>query len=272
MVVPWLPVLITSNFMEGNYRIVVAVILGTGVLLALIVTMALLLILNNSRRIRHRAELAEADRLRDQEVMRAEREATQQTLREVGKELHDNVAQLLSVAQLGIGNVLNTPAPDVRLVAARDALDRGVEEVRRLGHDLNSDRWQYRSLVDAIGAEAERLERVGRLRAHVRVVGGHQPLLPETSIVLYRAFQEVVNNALKHSRADTLTFTVEGAPFPTLTISDNGRGFNSAKLASPGGLQGVKHRCTLVGYEATCVSSLGHGCTWTFKPQMKNGT
>ena len=230
-----------------------------------------LLLANQNRRIRHRAELGEAERLRDQEVMRAEREATQQTLREVGKELHDNVAQLLSVAQLGIGNVLNTPIPDTRLVAALDALDRGVEEVRRLGHDLNSDRWQHRSLVDAISAEAERLERVGRLRAHVRVEGVHAPMPPETSIVLYRAFQEVVNNALKHSRADTLTFTVEGAPLPTLTIHDNGQGFDSTKLTSPGGLQGVKHRCELVGYEATCLSIPGHGCTWTFTPRDNDG-
>ena len=251
--------------------LVITVLVSTVVLLLFLGMLILLMVLNNTRRIRHRAELAEAERKRDQEVMRAEREATQQTLREVGRELHDNVAQLLSVAQMGMGTVLNTPEPDPRLAAALDALDRGVEEVRRLGHDLNSDRWQNRSLVDAISAEAERLERVGRLRAYVSVTGIHAPLPPDTSIVLFRAFQEVVNNALKHSGADTLTFQVGGAPRPTWIISDNGRGFDAPQVTSPGGLQGVKHRCALVGYEASYVSAPGHGCTWTFKPRTSDG-
>ena len=257
--------------MGGTADLVVILVISGAILLLVCLFAGFLLVVNNTRRIRHRAELAEAQRLRDQEVMRAEREATQQTLREVGRELHDNVAQLLSVAQLGIGNVLHTE-PDARLVAALDALDRGVEEVRRLGHDLNSDRWQHRSLVDAISAEAERLERVGRLHAHVTVQGTHPPLPPGTSIVLFRAFQEVVNNALKHSGADTLHFTVAGAPLPTITIRDNGRGFDTAAHQSPGGLNGVKHRCALVDYIATCTSAPGQGCTWTFEPRTTHGT
>ena len=258
--------------MGGTADLVVILVISGAILLLVCLFAGFLLVVNNTRRIRHRAELAEAQRLRDQEVMRAEREATQQTLREVGKELHDNVAQLLSVAQLGIGNVLHTAEPDARLAAALDALDRGVEEVRRLGHDLNSDRWQHRSLVDAISAEAERLERVGRLHAHVTVQGTHPPLPPGTSIVLFRAFQEVVNNALKHSGADTLHFTVAGAPLPTITIRDNGRGFDTAAHQSPGGLNGVKHRCALVDYIATCTSAPGQGCTWTFEPRTTHGT
>lgn len=258
--------------MGGTADLVVILVISGAILLLVCLFAGFLLVVNNTRRIRHRAELAEAQRLRDQEVMRAEREATQQTLREVGRELHDNVAQLLSVAQLGIGNVLHTAEPDARLAAALDALDRGVEEVRRLGHDLNSDRWQHRSLVDAISAEAERLERVGRLHAHVTVQVTHPPLPAGTSIVLFRAFQEVVNNALKHSGADTLHFTVAGAPLPTITIRDNGRGFDTAAHQSPGGLNGVKHRCALVDYAATCVSAPGQGCTWTFTPRTDHGT
>lgn len=258
--------------MGGTADLVVILVISGAILLLVCLFAGFLLVVNNTRRIRHRAELAEAQRMRDQEVMRAEREATQQTLREVGRELHDNVAQLLSVAQLGIGNVLHTAEPDARLAAALDALDRGVEEVRRLGHDLNSDRWQHRSLVDAISAEAERLERVGRLHAHVTVQGTHPPLPPGTSIVLFRAFQEVVNNALKHSGADTLHFTVAGAPLPTITIRDNGRGFDTAAHQSPGGLNGVKHRCALVDYTATCTSAPGQGCTWTLEPRTTHGT
>lgn len=256
--------------MEQN--LATGIVIGTLVVVFFIGVSVLLLVTVHARRIRHRAELAEAERHRQQEVMRAEREATQQTLREVGRELHDNVAQVLSVAQMGMNNVLNAPAADSRLVAARDALDRGIEEVRRLGHDLNSDRWQQRSLVDAISADAERIERVGRVRAHVQVLGTPAPLAADTSIILYRAYQEVVHNALKHSGADTLTITLDGSQGLVLTISDNGRGFDADGLHSNGGLLGIRKRCALVGYTAQCTSRPGLGCTWTLKPAPADGT
>ena len=256
--------------MSSKAHIALTVIIVTLILLVLLAVVVLLLLKQTNRRIQHRAALVEAERLRNAEVQRAEREATQHTLREVGRELHDNVAQLLTVAQLGLGNALEEPAPDGRLLAARDALDQGIEEVRRLGHDLTSDRWQQRSLRDAIGTAAERIERVGRVRALVVQDGEAPEPDADTRIILFRVFQEVVNNALKHSGADTLTITLHGAQVLALTIADNGRGFDPAHAASAGGLIGIRKRCALVGYTAHCTSTPGQGCTWTLEPEAND--
>jgi two-component system, NarL family, sensor kinase len=256
--------------MTASMELKWTVLVTTAVVVLLLVFLVTLMNRNTNRRLQHRAALAEAERLRNAEVQRAEREATQHTLREVGRELHDNVAQLLTVAQLGLGNVLEEPAPDGRLLAARDALDQGIEEVRRLGHDLNSDRWRQRSLRDAIGTAAERIERVGRVRALV-VQQGHAPEPDaDTRIILFRVFQEVVNNALKHSGADTLTITLHGTAALALTIADNGRGFDPAHTASAGGLLSIRKRCALVGYAAHCTSTPGQGCTWTIGPEAND--
>lgn len=252
---------------EGAQQLTFTVIASTLLIVVICIIVVMLMIVNANRRIQHRAALAEAERLRNAEVQRAEREATQHTLREVGRELHDNVAQLLTVAQMGLGNVLEEPTPDGRLLAARDALDQGIEEVRRLGHDLNSDRWQQRSLRDAIGTAAERIERVGRVRALVVQQGDAPEPDADTRIILFRVFQEVVNNALKHSGADTLTITLHGTAALALTIADNGRGFDPAHTASAGGLFGIRKRCALVGYAAHCTSTPGQGCTWTIAPE-----
>ncbi len=244
---------------------------STAVVLFLMVFLVILMNKNTNRRLRHRAELAELHMQREKEVMSAEREATRQTLQEVGRELHDNVAQLLTVAQLGLNNVLDEATEDPRLSASRDALDQGIEEVRRLGHDLNTDMWQRRSLVDAISATAERIERVGRLRAHV-LVRGEWPTLPgDTATILFRVFQEVVQNAVKHSGADTLSITLDVGPPLALTIADNGRGFDPVNTAGNGGLLNIRKRCALIGYNARCSSAPGHGCTWTFEEQRDHG-
>lgn len=225
----------------------------------------------NSRRIRHRAEVAELKQRHDQEVMQAEREAVNHTLRDIGRELHDNVGQLLTVAQMGMNNVIHE-RPDARLDAARDALDQGVEEVRRLGHSLNSDLWRHRSLADAISAEAERLERVGRIHAYVEVNGTLPELPPDSSTVLFRVFQEVVNNALKHSGASVINIVLDGRGGPLLTVADNGAGFDAEHTVGNGGLVNIRRRCALIGYEALCTSAPGTGCTWRIQQLNEHGT
>lgn len=247
------------------------IVVSTLVVMLLLGFLLTLMLLNNNRRILHQAELAEAEQRRDQEVMRAEREATQHTLREVGRELHDNVAQLLTVAQMGVNNAMEATLHEPRLAAARDALDQGIEEVRRLGHDLNSDRWKNRTLRDAISAEAERIERVGRVRAHVIQRSNAPEPEPDACIILYRVFQEVVNNTLKHSSADTLTITMNGTTALTLTIADNGRGFDPDLTRAEGGLLNIRKRCMLIGYTAQCNSAPQQGCIWTIQPLPDHG-
>ncbi|MBP9178742.1 MAG: histidine kinase, partial [Flavobacteriales bacterium] len=81
-----------------NERYIFIVIVGTAFALSMIAIVGFLMIVNTNRRHRYRADLAEADLRREGEVMLAEREATEQTLNEIGRELHDNVGQLLTVA------------------------------------------------------------------------------------------------------------------------------------------------------------------------------
>lgn len=250
------------------------IIVSTTVLLGLIAFVVLLVVLNNARRIRHRAEMAEAERLRRDQVASAERETTRHILREIGRELHDNVGQLLAVAQLGVNNELDEQGSNARLAAARDALEQGMEEVRRVGHHLNTDLWQHRSLADAISAEAERIERVSRLRVELQV---RQPLPfvpPDTSTVLFRIFQLLVTNAVKHSGSPVLHILLEPAGSGLhLQVRDEGRGFN-ARGSSPGaGIHTIHQRCVLIGYEAHCESTPGNGCTWTIGPNdTEHGT
>ncbi len=247
--------------MDDTERIVFAVIIGTLVVLALIGVMCFLMVVNTNRRHRHRAELAEADLRLKHEVVRAVREATQQTLCEVGRELHDNVGQLLTVTHMGLSTAIKE-GDATRLPGAHDALLMGIEEVRRMGRSLNTDLWKERSLIEAIGAEAKRIERVARVRTSVVVTGEMPDLPPDSTTILFRVFQEIMNNALKHSGTGTLTITADGTAGFALTLADSGRGFDPATVMANNGLVNIRSRCTLIGFDAQCTSSPGTGCTW----------
>ncbi|MBK8340428.1 MAG: hypothetical protein IPK99_10755 [Flavobacteriales bacterium] len=187
--------------MSGRDDIAVLVIIAFLVMLLLIGTAVLSMIIVYSRRHRHRSELAEVKLLRDKEVMAAEREATQQTLGEVGRELHDNVAQLLTVAEMGLYGLLDAGRNDPPLRAALDALEEGIEEVRRLGRTLNSDTWQHRSFLEAVSGEAAQVERMGQVGAPLILRAGPDfPPIPRPCSSA--CSREIMSNALRHAHAD----------------------------------------------------------------------
>lgn len=253
--------------MENSADIAVAVIVATGLLLLLIGFVGLLLVVNANRRQRHRAELAELHLERDRALREAEREAIQHTLTEVGRELHDNVGQLLTVAQVGFHDHLGEAAKShPRVETALEALDQGVEEVRRLGRSLDQDRWGRRSLLEALEAEALRLERLGKARVLLHLEECPEDPDVDVKTMLFRAFQEVVSNALRHSGADTLSITVQGCPAFRLRVQDDGSSFDTSTAIRGNGLANIQRRCALVGYEARLESTPGTGTTWTFTP------
>lgn len=257
--------------MDDTTRIAFAVLTVSLITFLALGAMGLLMIVNTNRRLRHRADLAEAERMRREEVQRAEREAVQHTLNEVGRELHDNVAQILSVSLMGVSNALRVHGHDDLLSTAQDALEQGVEEVRRLSHSLNSDMWRKNALPDAIGQAAERIERVARIKAHVVRNGSMPDFDGDTSTILFRVFQEAVHNAMKHSGASTLTIVLDGGPPFVLTVADNGQGYDPATMDGHAGLANLQRRCALIGFEARCMSAPGQGCTWTITQLMHHG-
>ncbi|MBZ0204886.1 MAG: hypothetical protein K8H89_01075, partial [Flavobacteriales bacterium] len=151
-----------------------------------------------------------------------------------------------------------------RLDASREALAECIKEVRRLGHTLNTDLWEDRTLETALKDLADRLNRTGKLDAQV-VTEGLLPHLPnDVSTILFRVCQEVVSNTAKHSGAEALTITLHSDPVG-ITLADNGKGFDPDTVKARAGLRNIERRCALIGFEAKCTTALGQGCSWTLQ-------
>lgn len=246
-------------------------ILISTVLTVFLVGLAILLLVrNHNRRIRHRAEMAEFRLAMDREVMKAEREAQQQTLRDVGRELHDNLGQLLTLARMGLDNLMTGPVTDPRMMDVMLTLELSIEEVRRMGRTLSGDLWTDRTFGEALAVECERIERTGLARMLLLVEEERPNLPPDTKTILYRVFQEVVNNALKHAQADTIQVALLHGDTYRLTITDNGKGFDPSGIKGGSGLVNIRHRCDLIGFDAELATAPWQGTRWHFT--QRNGT
>jgi signal transduction histidine kinase len=251
----------------NSIDIAVMVVVVSMTLLVLASALFIIMIGSANRRHRHRAELAELHLHRDQELRQVEREAMGHTMSEIGRELHDNVGQLLTVAQLGLRSNLDAATQQhMHIHTAMEALDLGMDEVRRLGRSLNQDHWQRRELIEALELEAVRLERLGKARVLLEINARPADPPADVKTILFRAFQEVISNALRHSGARSITITVDDQAGLALRISDNGRGCDPATVVQGSGLDNIRHRCRLINYTATMVSAPGEGCAWHFNP------
>lgn len=237
------------------------VVVGTAFVLLLVGLVGVLMVVNTGRRHQHHAKMAEMQLRHARDLMKAEREAVRETLHDVGKELHDNVSQLLMVIHIGLNWSKQGEAPDPRLDPAREALAECINEVRSLGHALNLDLWKVNTLQDAIARMADRINRSGKWA--VTVEAGPRPLIlpPDTSAILFRVCQEVMTNAMKHSGARKITITLNASP-PVITIADDGQGFAVGEVTAQAGLRNIVERTALVGFKARCTTAPGQGCTW----------
>ncbi|GAL73155.1 two-component sensor histidine kinase [Jejuia pallidilutea] len=86
-------------------------------------------------------EKIEQQRAFEKEMILVQTEAQEQTLKNIGWELHDNVGQLLSFASMQLSILKMQVADDVKdkFRDTTEALSNGLKEVRALSKTLNND-------------------------------------------------------------------------------------------------------------------------------------
>ncbi len=88
----------------------------------------------------------------------------------------------------------------------------------------------------------------------------------ETQIAIYRIVQEALNNIAKHARATEVEIDLSGGPPLTLSISDDGKGFDpESRLAETMGLNIMQERASAVGGSLHIDSKPGEGTVVTFR-------
>lgn len=204
----------------------------------------------------------------DKELYKAQLEIQEQTLQEISREIHDNVGQLLSLVQLGLGNI-DFDHKDAA-IGTRDEisglLSRGVEELRLLSRSLNTDSVRNTGLKKAVEIQADFIRRTSHLDVEYLVSGTAAAVGGTREIILFRLLQEALNNILRHAGATKIRILLAYEPAQlTLEISDNGTGFDLNLLNESGQMNGIhnmKHRAKLINAEFL-ISSQVNGTTIT---------
>jgi len=223
------------------------------------------IVLYQKRQVQNRAEREVLEGNFKQEFLKARLEMQEQTFAHVSRELHDNINQVLSFVKLNLAMINDVPEPQqTKLNENRELIAHVITDLRDLSKSLSFEHITKQGLVKTIENEVNKLNKSGLIEAELIVKGDVYPLGEQRELVLFRIFQEVVNNTMKHSGAALLNICLEYIPeLFNLTIGDDGVGFsaNSLDHSRGSGLMNIENRAAVIGAVAKIDSSPGNGCS-----------
>jgi len=166
----------------------------------------------------------------------------------LAQQLHDDLGQLLAVAQLRLSELAARPgAPGDELAALRDLLSQAARATRATSLELHSPLLQQLGLQAALEALADRLAQQEGLE--VRVIGALRalPLADAVQAVLLRVVRELLCNVRKHARARRVELLLQQQDHELLiSVRDDGCG--RLGIATPGfGLRSAEAQLQALG-------------------------
>ena len=213
-------------------------------------------------------KLAADIKLKEKQIADATEDAKEAERSAIGKELHDNVNQLLGASRMFLELAKRGGENSaVYLNRSSEYTLTAIEEIRKLTKGLATDYIKNLGLCEAIeniardAMEADSIHISCVLNSFIE-----NSVNDKFKLNIYRIVQEQLNNVLKHAKATKVTISLlQNKKSILLYIADNGVGFDTGKKRKGMGIANIKSRAATYHGNADFVSQPGQGCVLTVK-------
>jgi len=180
----------------------------------------------------------------------------------IGRELHDNINQILATAKLCVDMAINEERFRKELLhRSYDSISKAINEIRILSKTLVPPSLGDIGLKEALLEMIENIstpELTIRMKANDHLI---ENLSSSKKLIIYRIVQEQINNILKHSKATESQVELKTVNNRLhLRIKDNGIGFDPSKKARGIGLNNILSRVEMHNGTMEIISAPGKGC------------
>lgn len=245
---------------EGSLLIATSMV----VLVAFVITVLAVMLIYRKRKIQHLHEIALMNERFARELAAAENEVQQSTMQQIGRELHDNIGQQLTLAFLYLQQFQAADQPgEQKRNSTSTILNESLTDLRNLSRSLTDPQraTHQLSLIDLIARECHRVRDSGMFQVVLENEHVNDTLSPAVRTFAFRIFQEFVQNSVRHSNGTQLAIRIRKTDGRVLLeVRDNGRGFTlSEKVKSGSGLENMKKRADMIGAEFALTSESAGG-------------
>jgi signal transduction histidine kinase len=189
----------------------------------------------------------------------------------IAREIHDELGGALTGLKWDlerINTVLNaaTNFADVhtRIDSMTSTIEATINTVRRIASELRPGVLDDLGLVAAIEWQVEQFQARTGLKCHWTNKANEVELDREKATAVFRIFQEILTNVLRHAQATNLYVKLSRTKHHfELEVKDDGRGITKSQRMNSRslGLLGMKERALLVGGEVRISGKEGQGTT-----------
>ncbi len=194
--------------------------------------------------------------------------AEQRERRTLAERLHDEVSQMLVLANMRLGVAAESASAETAgtIRGVCDLLEDVVGKAQSLTFELSCPLLFDVGLGAAVEELGEHLPAGHDVEFEFHADQAPKPLPEDTLVTLYRAARELIFNALRHAGAGKITVSVTGTDSELrLAVEDDGKGFDTEEVESCPqrnggfGLFSIAERLTHLGGELRLQSRPGHG-------------
>jgi signal transduction histidine kinase len=202
------------------------------------------------RRIRHEHEKITIEKQHKLDILHSQLQVQHQTMQHIGQEIHDSVAQKLTLAsiytqRMQFGNKL----PDAKeaLDGISKIINDSLVELKQLSKSLTDTKIQNAGLGELIRTECEQVNATGICTAAYN--GDENPVMSiAVKSSLLRITQEFIQNSIKHASCRNIHVILQQLTDKLeLQLTDDGKGFDMETVRKGAGLDNIRRRIQSLG-------------------------
>lgn len=222
----------------------------------------------NKYRLRKKEYLNEIqikNEIHQRELLATQLEIQQATMQQIGRELHDNIGQKLTLVSLYTQQLLyenKVPEVSERIDQVSQIINQSLQDLRSLSKTLTDDNISQKEIVTLIQEEVDNTNAIKKCDIHFEHANKNLDLDFVHKNVLLRITQEFIQNSIKHSQCKNIFITLNTSEenLWELNIKDDGIGFDTSNTISNGiGLTNMKNRAKIIGADFNFTSEKGSG-------------
>lgn len=224
------------------------VLLGTAGMLTLAIGMIVFIIFHQRRVIRYQIEFQKMEEMQQQMLLTASIRMQDEERQRLAADLHDDAGPLLATARLYLNDNLVNQEKEVQtehISGAKSIIDDTIQLIRNISHSLMPPTLKNFGLESAMNDSLNKIGAAGSISTSCQFFDYSERLDLEKEQIIYRVMQELLNNILKHSRANFINVSqdISGEIF-CLHLKHDGKGLTQeiyeTQTKSSGGL-GLKN-------------------------------
>lgn len=186
------------------------------------------------------------------ELLSTQIEIQKQTMQHIGREIHDNIGQKLTLASLYTQQLAyENKAPQINgnIENISAIINQSLSELRELSKSLTDNTIDSNSISKLLELESAKINELKVCLVSFNSNAENVNLSYQSKSVLLRITQEFIQNSIKHSKCNSILVSLfYKNKTLTLILEDDGSGFDTAKKSTKGiGLSNMRKRTEIIG-------------------------